>query len=197
MVAKTETLKDDFNDNSLDTSKWFNWGGVNVSETNNELEITTNAGANWYGIESVNKYDLTGSYVHVRLVTPGDTSILYHMTMVYVQLDTNNQIKFSTEASTLIAEKSVAGVNVQVATIAYDPAVHKWLKLRESAGTIYWDYSIDGQIWTNFTSLANPFDITSVNIDLGSGNWQATSGGTTSKFDDLNIVYTGLQWFGS
>lgn len=40
-MAKTETLQDDFNDNSLDTNKWINYGGDQVVETNQELEITT------------------------------------------------------------------------------------------------------------------------------------------------------------
>lgn len=198
MVAKAETLIDNFNDNSIDTNKWSVFGGGSqVAETNNELEITTLTTVNFYGIESVNKFDLTSSYALVKLITPGDTSILFHVTQLYIQLDTSNQLKWTIDSTTIKAEKNVGGSNSQVgSSTTYDPAIHKWLRIRESGGTIYWDYSTDEITWTNFTSLANPFIITSINLDISAGVYSPTSSGTTSKFDDFNIVYNSVSWFG-
>ena len=188
-LPKTETLQDNFNDNSIDASKWNNWGGAQIVETNQELELTTTTAANYWGINSVNQYDLTSSYVLFRLVDPGNLTLMNHGFALQVVKTANvDELLFQVYSNQLIAAKRVSGTYGGMVYNIYDPAVHKWLRIRESAGTTYWDYSTDGLSWTNFWSEANPFSLTVVSITFNVGNDLVEASGTTSKIDDLNIL---------
>ena len=196
-LPKAETLKDDFNNNSIDTNKWNNWGGGAVVETNQELEISSTTAASYWGISSLNQYDITDSYVFVKIVDPGNMSLTNYALDFKLDVDSPNYIDFRIKNNHLIAVKSVAWIWTEMANIAYDSINQKWLRLRESGGTIYWDYSANGQTWTNLWSEVDPVTLTAINITLLVGNDAIEISGTTAKFDDLNIVYTGLQWFGA
>lgn len=195
---KTETLIDSFNDNSLDLGKWNNWGGIQVVETNQELELTTTTAASYFGINSINQYDLTSSYVLVRLIDPGNTSLASHdCELQCSDIGGNNKIHFQVYADWLVAAHTISSVYTGLAYITYDPAIHKWLRMRENSGNTYWDYSIDSLTWTNFWVEADPIILTELTVYFIVGNSSIEVSGTTSKFDDLNIIYTPLQWIRS
>jgi len=40
--------------------------------------------------------------------------------------------------------------------LPYDPVAHAYVRMRESAGTVYWDTSSDGVTWVNRRTLATP-----------------------------------------
>jgi hypothetical protein len=68
-MAKAHTLTDNFNDNSLDTSKWVTYGPV--QEVNDRLEFRPDGGVAGYGgCRSTTAYDLTDSFFHLEVRQP-------------------------------------------------------------------------------------------------------------------------------
>src|SRR4029079_7702764 len=67
-----------------------------------------------------------------------------------------------------------------------DTTADRWLRLRESGGTIYADTSPDGMTWTNRLSVADPFPVTAVHAFVGSDTWSAQATGSLAKFDNFN-----------
>ena len=68
----------------------------------------------------------------------------------------------------------------------YDPDVHVWWRIRESGGSVFFDYSVDGTAWVNLRSLAHNLEtLDNFLIVIGAGT---TSGGTGAfaYFDNLN-----------
>ncbi len=185
----TETLVDNFSGvgSIPDTSLWDTFG--NVSQANGVLSLTTNLAAGSHGISShQTTYDLTGSSMQVRLVDAGNQALTsLEVFPVLAQLNTNNQLYWYVNQNTIRAYKKIAGVNTSLASAVYTSSF-EYLRIRETNGVIYWDYSLDGVTWSNFTSLATPFAITSLTQEVQIGNFNAEASATTCLFDDYNVI---------
>lgn len=186
---RAQDLSDNFNE-GYDSSKWNQEPSTGtISFVNNEVEFTSSTSSGYNQVESVNSYDLTSSYVFAQLVNAGNQSIPSLEAILYwFDVTNNNKVFFLVgDGGSIAAYKVVAGVQSQVASGTYNSSTHKWLRIRESGGTIYWDYSTDGITWTNFTSLANPFAITSGRLAMQQGTWQTETLTSVVKWDNLNI----------
>ncbi len=188
-MAATSTQADNFNDNSTDTSLWTAFGPA--SETNRRLELSSTSGSTAYsGYNSViTTFDLTGSFAFSQLLDAGNQALAsFQAIPIDVVKDANNSLIWYIGANTLFAQKQVANVFSNVrADVAYDANLHKFFRIREAAGTIFWDYSRDGASWTNYTSLANPFGITSVQLRVSAGTFSNEGTATTAYFANFNI----------
>jgi hypothetical protein len=185
-----QTLTDNFNDNSRDTAKW-NTEGSNWAEQNNQLELGNVSSSGVYSTyKSVNNYNLTGSYLYSQLVNAGNQSLpTFQAVAVQVYLDASNTLSWIIGGGMLVAQKQVSGsYSDQRNDTAYNSAVHKFFRIRESAGTIYWDYSTDGSSWTNYASLAAPFAVTNINLRIAAGAYGPEVGTTVAYFDTFNTL---------
>jgi hypothetical protein len=192
-MAQMKTLQDDFHHSSLDSSKWalINASSTRVSITNKRLEVTSHTVVDTYdGIHSVNYYDLTASCAFVRVLNAGSQSITTLQSFIGVNVDTSNGLIFWIGNGTIYAQKQVAGTYTSFYSKAYNSNIHKWLKIREAGGTVYWDYSTDGKTWTNFTTLANPFAVTSMYAVVSAGIYGTEASTTTVIFDNFNVPGT-------
>ncbi len=192
-MAVTGSIYDNFDNNVLNTSLWNLTGpdipANQIKGVNQELEITTTTKTGQYfTLETIGTYDLTGSFIYTKLVDPGNQALTTRETVMYVNVDDNNKLNFVVSSNTLAAHKIVAGVNTVVTSIPYNAVNHAWLRIRESAGTIYWDTSANGRDWINLTSLATPIAITALKIGLQAGCYGTELVTSTSKFDSFNIT---------
>ena len=192
----TSSITDDWSSGSINTSKWDNWGSPQTSVVSQQLHIASTLGGGYYGVDSnVNStvLSLTGSYVSDQLVDAGNQSLTswgaYPVTMIKSS-DSTYQLYWAVETNKIRAYKKIAGTATNLAEATYNSSVHKWFRIRESSGTIYWDYSTDGISWTNFTSIANPFDITSMTIGINVGTWNTEASTTSATFDNFNRPLT-------
>ena len=184
-----ENLTDDFNNDSLDTAKWSNWGGAEVVEDNSQLEITTTVGGSYEGIISQKRFILTSSSVSAKVVNAGNQSYTsLEVYPVYCKLDDNNVVFFRIDNNTVRACKLVSSSFTSLATVAYSLAI-KFFRIREASGTTYWDYSENGTDWTNLTSAENPIAVVNLQFQLMVGTWQEEAGTTTVIFDDVNVIH--------
>jgi hypothetical protein len=191
-MAKTSALVDNFDDNSLDTGKWAEWTGGDVSETSQQLRITSTTSSSYKGMESVSSYDLIGSYAVVELVH-ALTGLTDDGTFLQLYLDVTNTITLFVYNDTLTAEKQVAGSYTTIASTAYNGTNHRWLRIREASGTVYFDTSADGLTWNNFTSTPNPFTLTALVASLFIGTDSANAGTDTAIFDNFNVISSPVQ----
>ncbi len=194
------SLTEDWSSGAISSTKWTNnWSSGHASVINQQLNITSTTAANYFGLDARNvPYDLTGSYVFSQLVNAGNQSLTsWEVYPVYIfkNNDPSNQLQWRVAGNTIYAEKKVANVLTTVSSATYNSSVHKWFRIRESGGTIYWDYSAGGLTWTNFTSTATPFVVTAMNPGLAIGTWQSEATTTSATFDNFSIA-TGcsLNW---
>ena len=192
-LNKFETLTDNFNDNTTDTNLWTTFNSP--VETSGQLQITSGLTSIYRGYTSTAYYSLKDSYVHMQLVDGGNQALTsWEVIPVQAYVDSNNGLSWLLTGGTLLARKRIGGVASTVSSVAYNATTHAWLRIRESNGTIYYDYSADSAgaptSWINFTTLAVPFSITNMLTEPYAGNYGIELSTTTSKFDNFNTTGT-------
>lgn len=198
-MAKMDTLTDNFNDNSLSSSKWFSYtgGSSTLSETNSRLEcaLPSSAGASDVaGISNQSPKDFTNSYALVKITQAVSASTNANQAM-HVYPDAAgagdaavNSVLWFIEAGTLYARKYVSSVATNLYTVAFNSSTHKYWRIREASGVIYWDTSSDGINWTNRASNNPGLAWTSSNVDLECKCYKAETNPGTGIFDNFNIT---------
>jgi hypothetical protein len=78
-----------------------------------------------------------------------------------------------------------------VREVAYDPAAHRWLRIREQLGTLFYEYSADGCDWKLLAGVPTPFDVTTMKVELAAGTYLAVAAPGTAVFDNLNVPERG------
>jgi hypothetical protein len=189
------TFQDDFNDNSFDTATRWDVIDTRPFERNGRLECPAAAGISYYGVRSKSTYDLTGSHFFVEIVAP---PFSYTDAEFQIQVgpatgggsETHYSWYKAGSNDHLQARKDVAGVFTKIgANITYNNTMHRFLRIRESGGTIFWDASPDGTTWANQRSTAaGGFALTAVKVFLGSGNYAQLARRNTSIIDNANVV---------
>jgi uncharacterized phage protein gp47/JayE len=183
--AAVPTLEDHFNSDTstISTTLWTVAGSTSI--VSNRLRIT---GHSTFAdsLTSVAKYNFTGRRAAVKLPTvPAAASGEAWLRLV---TDASNWLSIGKSGTNLVLRKRVAGANSDT-TVAYDAVNHLWLRITESAGTVLWQSSPDGSVWTTQRTVSAALPpYTSVNVVLISGH---TSGGDpdqVAEFDDLVVI---------
>lgn len=112
-----------------------------------------------------------------------------------LEQNATNSVQFELVNGNLFCYQVVATVQTQRgSTITYDNTTHRFLRIREGTfaggtkGTLYWDYSADGQSWTNHTSVATPITVTSIFAITNTFCLAIIASGSTLSARNLNIV---------
>jgi endoglucanase len=99
-------------------------------------------------------------------------------------------IEVNTFAGTISFYSQLAYVDNNAITITYSATTHAWVRLRESAGTIFWETSPDGTTWTNqrTTNAATPTWMTATSNESLFFLAHRNSGTTNySEVDNVNV----------
>src|ERR1041384_3987067 len=145
-TAPPAILSDNFNDNSIDTTKWVvgSFTGFTVllfpiEETNQRLEIgplLQNASYNssFRALKTVNTYNFTGAYSYVELVQPPSAA-----TDAQAMLNVGNSAaayySIRVSAGMLSAIRRIGTTTTTFFSIPYDPVAHRFLRIRHNATT--------------------------------------------------------------
>jgi hypothetical protein len=193
-MAKAHTLVDNFNDNARDTAKWGQSG--QIEEVNQRLEIRPASGvavSGGYYLSGVT-YDLTDSEARVELVRALSPNPNFTETCLLARNGAGTRYaKLTVKDGTLLSELAVDGVLTTVKLASYDPALHRWLRLREAYGTLYYETSPDGNTWTTLFGHADPIDLSSVYLQLLAASYQTTMTPGMAIFDNFNVQGTSLS----
>lgn len=184
-MALFQTLQDSFDGPSISASLWT---VVDSNIVSNQLNLNApNLSTTYATVTSVNNYDLTGSYALVQLINAGNQNTSDELFIVQLIKDSNNKLIWYLQNSSIRARTIIANSTVDHNATTYSSMTHQWLKIRESAGTTYWDYSSNGVTWTNLYNVANPFAITSLSQEFALGQFPAVVGADTAILDNFNI----------
>lgn len=192
-TPKIETLTDAFTGTTIDSIKWntYSMNSGAVAE-NDDLETTpvAHTSLSWGGIYSKNKYDLTSSKCFVKLTNAGAGDTYVDLTLSTQPLPSDNflSIGVDTGLGMLQAGDEVSGVFTVRNEIPYVPANHLWLQIRESGGTVYFEYSADGVTWSVLDSRAPALPITNLYVVLDDFEYDTTGTPGVATFDNLNIA---------
>jgi hypothetical protein len=199
-MAKSHTLVDNFNDNATDPAKWVVFDNPTpaagrIREVNGHLEIRPSpnvAGANYSYYQSATTYDLTASQIFVEVVqAPSPTS---GGVILSARVDDPNEIYFRIGANGLVrAVSEVAGTGTLQGEVPYDERLHRWFRLREAGGFVYWETSPDGAHWDTLARAANPIPLTAVLLAIGAGTTAATVHPGLAVLDNFNVQNSGIS----
>lgn len=197
----TEELQDDFDDNVVDPVKWpdnYNDGpGGLPTEVGGRARVPCDIDFAAYASAAV--YQLEGSHAFVQAFPPPGAG----MVEAYCQLlilsnvvGTQAVFQIDTASSLVLMTLHEGFIDEGGRTIPYDPTQHAWIRIREDAGTLYWDTSADGRTWANQHTEVSPAWVSDTDLQiqlLSHCSPVVTGGGPTdiyAEFDDFNIAPT-------
>lgn len=186
---------DSFLGPALNTAMWSSWAGANLSIGAGYLELTVNSN-NYFGVDSLFSYDLKEKFCQIELYDlPNPVATQYEIEFQLRTSDNQNRLNFFISDGNISALKTVAGSSTIVASEAYNPSVHRWLRIGSRDGSIFWDTHppIQGDLvphplsedWSNLHSEIDPFNPVNLMVTLDAGRWAAAADYSV-KFRRLN-----------
>jgi hypothetical protein len=186
-------FSDDFNDNSLDTTKWSvvdPASPATLSEQAQQLRITLPANtAGYNGIASVNTYDLRDKTVEVEVVQPVSQGGWVE-NFIQVALDAQNYYLIDVGAGSIVFRSMVNGVNDQL-VLNFDGYAHRYWGIRndQAANTVSLVTSPDGVTWTTRKKVNAAFALTAMRINLYAGAWGTGNASPGAAiYDNLQVI---------
>ncbi len=190
-------LQDDFNNSTTIDARWAKLGGqtTRITQGTGQLVITSGTDATYNDLVSTGTpaFDMNNSAMFVQYagtISPTLTNveqIFYVSKQTAGTSDTQNKVYWTLSGGNAVARKVVANVNAAIAngTFAWTGGT-TWLRIsgtNTGAGSLLWDTSPDGTVWTNFVQIAEPFSISAMYgaMQVGAFGTQATT--TAGTFD--------------
>lgn len=205
LTPKIQTLVDSF-DTSLDkTTKWSGSSAPVVWDTSARVKIPCTTAYSALATPGAGSYDLTGSFVFGQFALPalgtGTRETFFEVIRGGVS---NDKLSLYVSGANIAARRTNVGTNTNGSSQTYSPTTHAWWRIRESAGTVFFDYSADGLTWNNLWSTAPGFAIINVWLSINSGYF-GTETAADTFIDNINVVpsgaatgwpkiWTGSQW---
>lgn len=185
------TLIDDFNDNVIDPVRWPGSFGARA-EVGGRARVDCTTAFGGYGSAQI--YTMTEATVQARMypAAAGGTA-----GEAWAQL----AVKSTTGGTDLLMEVNAATGQLRMATrsgsfdgavvlVPYDPVAHAWLRIREAAGTTYWETSSDGATWTTRRTAVSPTWATATTLKIELTAHRDAGTADFAEFDDFAFTRT-------
>lgn len=186
--CKTASMSDDFEDGTpgMTWMRPYAGGGCTWAETGGGAVMTPSMTGGYCGYVSGTDYDLTDSSILVEVT---EMVALTPSIGAYFKAETadDDAVEISQWGGTLSFVYWLNGsMKNVVASVTWDPVAHRWWRIREAGGTIYWDTSPDGMAWMNRASETVPFAVTAPHIVIGAGTNSPYSTPGQVRYDNYN-----------
>ena len=131
-------------------------------------------------------YDLTedSAVVEVPTVTAAEP---HSHAWLRLEEDGDNRLELEAHDTAMRFNYEQLGSSFEVAAVPYDAVAHRWWRIREHAGTVYWETSPDGLTWTTHVSLPDPIAVTALDVRLGIECTTACVSAPSASFDNYNL----------
>ncbi|HHH11942.1 MAG TPA: hypothetical protein ENK23_07715 [Sorangium sp.] len=186
--CSTDVLTDDFAAGIFGTqwSVWFDAGKCKPLSNGGALTYDV-MGIGYCGHESARQLDMTGKTISTKLLK-SHSNMTDAATKFGVLLADESELVFLHEDDTIAAVRKLGSDYSLVGAIPYDATRWYGLRLRENAGTVFWEYLLDspGARWERLRQERAPAGLTAVVPFLLSGSSGAAS--FMSRFDDFNLL---------
>ncbi|MDX3162442.1 hypothetical protein PV516_01325 [Streptomyces scabiei] len=175
-------LGDDFDDGRVNTTVWTtNTGGAGVETAEGRLRITVAPGVDT-NFTSVRQWSLAGSKLTAKLAAVpalnGSSNCAASLWVTSTTAGTRLGWRYNAGTGVISAQSQTGFADGSAVDLAYSAINHAWLRVRESGGTVTWETSGDGFIWTTRRTLATPGWVTSQQhaVDMPTTRTGGTSG---------------------
>lgn len=172
-MALFGALVDNFCAATLDTAKWTaaNSAGNNGFQAGCQYTFIVSAGMTGDAtLVSDATYDLTGSHVHVELIDAGVQEAgleTYPLILTEVAGNQDDALAIVISNGLVGIYEIVGGVPNGLAFPAYNAVTMRWWRIREDAGTVYYESAPDVQgPWTVRASLLPSVNITALYMKM-------------------------------
>ena len=187
------TLVDNFDDNTINTTLWpDSYGNPTATETGGRARVP--CGPDYCAYKSGSVYTLAGSAVFARVYAPevsgavGEAYASLQLASAAATAGTSLSININTATGNIRFNNNTNYWDNDATVLTYSPTSHAWLRIREAAGTVYWETSNNGITWTTRRTLAAPAWVTSA-ADVSVALESHRDAGTLNfaEFDYLNV----------
>ena len=188
---ETVLLQDDFNDNSLNTSKWtannlfsgFTDVGVPVAEVGQRIEfgpLLQNVGGSHYnGVRSASSFSFTNGYAYVEIVQPGAANTAADA-MFTLGNNVDNYYRIYVEGGTLFLQKRINAAKSSLLSAPFNAVNDRYWRIRHDAANnrVIFETAPDNAgapgAWTQRHSepWSASVNLAAVQFELKGGTWQ-------------------------
>jgi hypothetical protein len=184
------------------TEDWS--GGISSAKWNSQStpavvagRLQADNGGTYEGVNTTGYYNAVGGGVVVEIPTvpPNETSREAIVSLVLGGSPVQ-KVELMYTGSTggtaqLLARRWSGATQTSIGSTNYNATSMRWWRVRESAGTWFFDTSPDGQTWTNrFSWLSTFISPDAIKVDLNSGNWNGLATSGMAEFDNINLPPT-------
>jgi hypothetical protein len=177
------SLHDDFT--VQDTGRWTGWD-ANTTISSGRLAINLTTG--YPGATSAATFSLNGSEITAQMVPP-PVGLGSRSTYFAFGPQAWNEVLFRVTGATLYADNRVeSSADAPIGSgVTFDPVAHAYLRIRESGGTIHFEYGPNGSTWTELANCPTRAIYSDGRVLLSSGFWDAEAA-STAYFDNVNVL---------
>lgn len=181
-------LVDDFDDNTIDEGLWPNSFG-DVVEVGGRARVPCTTGYAAYS--SALDYRLTGSSIYLRAYAPaggGATTEAWAQMLIKSTVegtDLGFELRMTTDELVMFSRSGY--FDPDEVDLPYSPTDHAWLRVRESAGTTYWDTSPDGSTWTTQRTETSPAWVGDPDLEFQLIAHRSDGADDYAEFDSVNV----------
>lgn len=182
---------DDFEDGVIG-SIWTDGGqdpDTVVTESGGTLNFAYDGSGTGYSTyrSTSSTLNFTGTRTIFEVVSRGHTQSGWQLWFeVHGNNSDTNEVKFGIDGTQLQAWKDVGGTQTNLANATWNATTMRYLGIRETSGTTYWEYSSDALTWTTLHSAANPITMTGGYLLVVCGVYSAVSA-TTGKVGMVSL----------
>ncbi|TVL89757.1 hypothetical protein [Streptomyces sp. SAJ15] len=187
-------LVDDFDDNVIDTELWAHNFGT-VTEAGGRARVACDSGFNAYS--SSRSWTLANSKVHVRVYPAIGATAAAQVLVMSGIVGTDIGFEINTDIGVLAMFSRVGWGDPDAVYIVFNATDHAWLRLRENAGTVYWETSPDGSTWTVGRSDTSPDWLAWTILEYQLITHRAAGTDDFTEFDNVNIPVGQLVTLGT
>ncbi len=187
-MAKAHEARDTFNEPGTHYGLWAPYG--NAQEFGGRLEVRIDPWTAWSyaGYYSPVLYDLRSSSasIEVQQLLPAAGDPYTYLDLKH-HWQNNDKVFLSAGSGTLYVGQVVGGAQTILATVPYDAWQHRWWRIREHGGNLFFETSPDGCGWSTLVSTPNPIPVHQVAVGFGAGTDQAQDDPGPAVFDNYNV----------
>lgn len=182
VYATLQTLTDNFA--TADSTKWSYASGTAVS--GGVLVVTPANTTPYPTLSSRNFYDLTASRGHAQITgvtNTGTGTITCGMEFVAAA----GAYGFAFDGFGLNAYYKDVGTETSVLYGTYNGTNHRWWRIREASGTVFWEVSANGTTWNAYASHAIVAAVSTLKATLWAGYYGTEPTPGTMTVDNFNL----------
>ena len=182
-------IVDDFDDGVI-SGPWTPSNDPSVVESGGLLQLTPGSEAeDVHGVQTEVGYSLLGCSIHAELVAPprdGEAVVA----LFQLRNGTDAFVRWAVNETTIVARMTDGASDLPSLPLALDPYAHRWLRIRESDGTVYFETSADGHTWATFMSGPTPSFADSARVSVRTHTVidVQTPSTTVVQFDRVNVA---------